>query len=64
MSDLEKKEFEQRMSTLTIEEQMLAVGYFEDSVMFMELEKRSRKREAVISVVEKLMENGGAVYVC
>lgn len=43
---------------------MLAVGYFEDSVMFMELEKRSRKREAVISVVEKLMENGGAVYVC
>ncbi len=59
MSELEKQEFEKRMAALTIEEQMIAVRYFEDSVMFMELEKRSRKKNAVISVVSQIMEKGG-----
>lgn len=59
MSGLEKEEFGQRMSALTIEEQMIAVRYFEDSVMFAELEKRSRKKNAVISVVSQIMEKGG-----
>lgn len=58
MSEAEKKEFEQRMSVLTIEEQMLAVRYFEDGVMFMELEKRSRKQNALISTVRQIMERG------
>lgn len=56
MTELEKREFEQRVSVLTIEEQILAVKYFEDSVMFAELEKRSRKKNAVISVVSQLIE--------
>ena len=64
MSEAEKKEFEQRMSVLTIEEQMLAVRYFEDGVMFSELEKRARKRKAVISVVEQIVGKGGALDVC
>lgn len=59
MSEAERKEFEQRMSALTIEEQLLAVRYFEDSVMFMELEKRSRKQNALISMVRQIMERGG-----
>lgn len=59
MNEVERKEFEQRMSALTIEEQMLAVKYFEDGVMFAELEKRSRKRKAVISVVEQIVGKGG-----
>ena len=59
MGELERKEFEQRMSALTIEEQILDVRYFEDSVMFAELEKRSRKRKAAISVVEQIIEKGG-----
>lgn len=59
MTELEKKEFGQRMSAITIEEQILAVKYFEDSVMFAELEKRSRKKNAVISVVSQLIEKGG-----
>lgn len=59
MSGLEKNEFEQRMSVLTIEEQILAVKYFEESVMFAELEKRSRKKNAVISVVSQIVEKGG-----
>lgn len=63
MSEGERKEFEQRMSALTIEEQMIAVKYFEDSVMFSELEKRSRKKNAVISVVSQLVEKGGFVNV-
>lgn len=58
MSELEKQELEQRMAALTIEEQMIAVRYFEDSVMFTELEKRSRKKNAIISVVNKLAEGG------
>ena len=59
MTELEKKEFEQRVSVLTIEEQILAVKYFEESVMFAELDKRSRKKNAVISVVSQLIEKGG-----
>ncbi len=59
MTELEKREFEQRMSAITIEEQILAVKYFEDSVMFAELEKRSRKKNAVISVVSQIIEKGG-----
>lgn len=59
MTELEKKEFEQRMSAITIEEQILAVKYFEESVMFAELEKRSRKKNTVISVVSQLIEKGG-----
>lgn len=59
MNEVERKEFEQRMSALTIEEQMLAVKYFKDGVMFTELEKRSRKRKAVISVVEQIVGKGG-----
>lgn len=59
MTELEKREFEQRMSVLTIEEQILAVKYFEEGVMFAELEKRSRKKNAVISVVSQLIEKGG-----
>ncbi len=59
MDELEKNEFEQRMSALTIEEQILAVKYFEESVMFAELEKRSRKKNAVISVVSQVVEKGG-----
>lgn len=56
MNEGERKEFEQRMSVLTIEEQMIAVRYFKDSVMFMELERRSRKKNAIISVVSQIME--------
>lgn len=59
MTELEKREFEQRMSALTIEEQILAVKHFEDSVMFSELEKRSRKKNAVISVVSQVIEKVG-----
>ena len=59
MTELEKREFEQRMSALTIEEQILAVKHFEDSVMFSELEKRSRKKNAVISAVSQVIEKGG-----
>lgn len=59
MGGLEKNEFEQRMSALTIEEQIIAVKYFEESVMFAELEKRSRKKNAVISVVSQIVEKGG-----
>ena len=59
MVELEKNEFEQRMAALTIEEQILAVKYFEESVMFSELEKRSRKKNAVISVVSQVIEKGG-----
>lgn len=59
MSESERIVFEQRMSALTIEEQMLAVKYFEESVMFQELEKRSRKKNAIISVIEHIVGNGG-----
>lgn len=59
MTELEKKEFEQRMSVLTIEEHILAVKYFEGRVMFAELEKLSRKKNAVISVVSQIIEKGG-----
>lgn len=59
MSEAERIVFEQRMSALTIEEQMLAVKYFEESVMFQELEKRSRKKNAIISVIEQIVGNGG-----
>lgn len=45
MTELEKKEFEQRVSVLTIEEQILAVKYFEESVMFAELEKTFKKEK-------------------
>lgn len=59
MTELEKKEFEQRMSAITIEEQILTAKYFEEGVMFAELEKRSRKKNAVISVVSQIIEKGG-----
>lgn len=59
MSELERKEFKQRMAALTIEEQALAVKYFEDSVMFLELEERSIKKNAAISAIRQILEKGG-----
>lgn len=59
MSELERKEFKQRMAALTIEEQALAVKYFEDSVMFSELEERSIKKNAAISAIRQILEKGG-----
>lgn len=59
MSELERKEFKQRMAALTIEEQELAVKYFEDSVMFSELEDRSIKKNAAISAIRQILEKGG-----
>lgn len=59
MTEVERNEFEQRMSALTIEEQMLAVKYFDDNIMFAELQRRTSKRKAIISIVEQLAEKGG-----
>ena len=59
MTEDERNEFQQRMSAFSIEEQVLAVKYFDDNVMFAELERRTRKRKAIISIVEQLAEKGG-----
>lgn len=59
MTEVERNEFEQRMSALTVEEQVLAVKYFDDNVMFAELQRRTSKRKAIIAIVEQLAEKGG-----
>lgn len=63
MNEIEKEEFMQRMSALSIEEQVLAVKYFDDNIMFAELQRRTSKRKAIISIVEQLAEKGGMLDV-
>lgn len=53
ISELEMEEFSRRMSVLTEEEQIIAEKYIKESIMFSELEKRSRKKDCIISLVEE-----------
>lgn len=56
MSEMEAREFSERMAALTAEEQIIAAKYIPDDIMFTELEKRQRKRDSIINVVAQIVE--------
>ncbi len=61
---LHVQEFSSRMAALSEEEQAIAVKYIDDQIMFEELAARSKKRQAIISTIEKVMERRVDKDVC
>ncbi len=53
---LRVQEFSSRMAALSEEEQAIAARYIDDQIMFEELAARSKKRKAIISTIEEIVE--------
>ncbi len=64
MNGLELQEFSNRMAALSEEKQAIAARYIDDQIMFEELAARSKKRQAIISTIEKVMERKVDKDVC